>query len=326
MPAKSQENRLTMTNLNVAVSACLLGENVRYDGGHKLCSAIADDKIPYLVRHPVCPEVAIGLGVPRPTLHLIGDGKGALSMVTQESGEDYTVAMNEWSSDAAERIRQDQICGLILKSRSPSCGIGDVLVEGPAPPNRRTGSGLFSRTVGKTLPGLPLINEVGFTDLIARDEFLASAFAYKRACAFFSSPANHARLRDFHQLHESYLDDLDDKENESLTGLLGESNRYKGKETLLQYGALFLARANFGIWRSGFLAFFHKFAAASSTSLGKKEREDLLRRSLGVNGSILETQLQLGQCLPQSDRQLWIHNPTDAEIEMRRYLLELEQE
>ncbi len=315
-----------MTNLNIAISACLLGENVRYDGGHKLCSTIADDKIPYLLRHPVCPEVAIGLGVPRPTLGLVGDESGAVSMVTHESGEDWTVAMNSWSKETVEGFRQDWISGVVLKSRSPSCGIGDVLVEDSFRSERRLGSGLFTAIAQNMLPGLPLIDETGFRDALARDEFLASAFAYKRACAFFGHSGNSVRLNDFHQLHEPYWDDLDSQDDELHIPSLGERSGLTKDEFFQHYGAFFLARAKFGILSSDLPDFFPQLVTAQSVSLSHKKIDEILASSIEARGVILDAQLQLSRCLCQSDRQLWIHNPTNEEIEMRRYCLDLESE
>jgi len=149
----------------VGVSACLLGEEVRYDGGHKRSETLIDLIGPQVELVPVCPEVEIGMGTPREPLQLIRDDRG-VRMITVRTGIDYTDRMNEWGRSRVRELERARIAGYILKSGSPSCGL-----EGP---------GLFAATLVAALPALPVIDEKRLEDPAARSEFMDRVIAYHR--------------------------------------------------------------------------------------------------------------------------------------------------
>ncbi len=152
----------------VGVSACLLGEAVRYDGGHKRNSALIDRVGPEVEWVPVCPEVEVGMPVPREPVVLTGAGR----MVGATSGADHTDAMLRFAE--ARIAALGPLDGYVLKSRSPSCGLEGV----PGPPS---GSGLFAATLRRLRPDLPLAEETWLEDSARRDAFLADVRAHRRA-------------------------------------------------------------------------------------------------------------------------------------------------
>ena len=149
----------------VGVSACLLGEEVRYDGGHKRSSALTG--IVGVEWVAVCPEVEVGMGVPREPVALI-----AGRMVSSKSGTDHTDAMNRF---AAERIAAlGALDGYVLKSRSPSCGLVDV-------PGGPDGSGLFAAVLRRLRPDLPIVEESALDEDRQRRAFLDAVAAHFRS-------------------------------------------------------------------------------------------------------------------------------------------------
>ena len=148
----------------VGISRCLLGEDVRYDGTHRLSSAV-EKLTPFVEWVPVCPEVEVGMDTPREPLQLWRSAQG-LRMVTVRTGIDYTDRMNEWARLRIAELERAGLDGYVLKSGSPSCGL-----EGP---------GLFASVLTAFLPSLPVIDEKRLEDQGTRAEFLERVFAYQQ--------------------------------------------------------------------------------------------------------------------------------------------------
>lgn len=146
----------------VGVSACLLGEEVRYDGAHKRSATLVELVGPHVELVPVCPEVEVGMGTPREPLQLVRDARGT-RMVTVHTNVDYTDRMNEWARARVRELEHSRIHGYVLKSGSPSCGL-----EGP---------GLFAHILMTSIPTLPVIDEKRLEDPTARAEFMRRVIA-----------------------------------------------------------------------------------------------------------------------------------------------------
>ncbi len=167
------------SDIRIGISSCLLGEPVRYDGGHRR----NDDILNALGRRftfvPVCPEVEVGMGVPRETLRLIGDPE-APRMVTTQTGIDHTDRMLAF---ARERVRQLEAMGLsgyIFKSRSPSCGMEGVEVYSEGREPSREGRGLFARVLVEHFPGMPVAEERHLSDPALREAFIKQVLRFHR--------------------------------------------------------------------------------------------------------------------------------------------------
>jgi len=144
--------------IRLGVSACLLGQRVRFDGGHKLDRFITETLGQFVDYVPVCPEVECGLPVPRETMHLVGD-PAAPRLVTIRTNVDHTERMVAWARTRVAELEGEGLAGFILKARSPSCGIADAEVcpadGAPGVP----GDGLFTRILRERCPLLLLWNE-----------------------------------------------------------------------------------------------------------------------------------------------------------------------
>lgn len=161
----------------LGISACLLGEPVRYNGGHKASRLCLDVLSRYFDFVPLCPEVAIGLGVPRPTLRLVGDRDDPRALIQREGGRDVSEALRDFGRKQAS-LQQD-ICGYIFMQQSPSCGLQRVKLyrfDGQLrPPGVR---GLYADTFCAARPELPVEEEGRLNDPVIRENFLTRVFAY----------------------------------------------------------------------------------------------------------------------------------------------------
>ena len=158
----------------VGVSACLLGEKVRYDGGHKHDSHITDILGRFFSFVPLCPEVESGMSVPREAMRLEGKPENP-RLVTIEGRVDMTVRMLSYCRIKLEELERMDLCGFILKARSPSCGLS-VDVFGDAAPSGK-GSGLFAAALSARFPHLPVEEESVLGDPEERADFIARVFA-----------------------------------------------------------------------------------------------------------------------------------------------------
>jgi len=158
----------------IAVSACLLGEQVRYDGGHKRDAFVLGRLDAYADLVPVCPEVELGLGTPREKIQLVRSG-GEVRLLTTETQRDLTADMQRYAARRVADLAALQLSGFILKRSSPSCGLDHVrLLDGSV--ETRDGQGLFAAAVLAGLPSLPVIDERRLADCELRRTFLVSVF------------------------------------------------------------------------------------------------------------------------------------------------------
>ncbi|MFY9820163.1 MAG: DUF523 domain-containing protein [Thermoanaerobaculia bacterium] len=166
--------------LRIGISSCLLGQEVRYNGGHKRDDFLTDVLGPFVEWVPVCPEVELGLGVPRPPIRLERIG-GDVRLRMPSTGEDLTAAMREFSRIRVEALAGMELDGYVLKKDSPSCGMEGVKVYPTTGAPAQDGRGIFAQELLRRLPHLPVEEEGRLHDPRLRESFLAGVFAYHRA-------------------------------------------------------------------------------------------------------------------------------------------------
>jgi uncharacterized protein YbbK (DUF523 family) len=162
----------------VGVSSCLLGEAVRFDGGHKRNALLAEILGPLVEWVPVCPEVELGLGTPRDTLRL-ERRDGDLRMVVPKTGRDLTQAMRAFAARRVFELAHEELNGYVFKSNSPSCGVERVVVYTDDGTSLRTGRGLFAEELIRQNPLLPVEEEGRLGDTRIRADFIERVFAYR---------------------------------------------------------------------------------------------------------------------------------------------------
>jgi uncharacterized protein YbgA (DUF1722 family)/uncharacterized protein YbbK (DUF523 family) len=215
--------------VRIGVSSCLLGEEVRYNGGHKRDSFLTDVFAEYADWVPVCPEVEIGLGTPRPAMRLVRIGRGAegdIRLVTPETGADHTEAMRTWAERRAEELAAADLDGYVLKKDSPSCGMERVKLypEAGGAPNKEA-RGLFAEVLLRRLPHLPVEEEGRLNDPLLRENFITRVFVHARWRRGEAETWSRAALMRFHERHKYLLMARNQAGMRRLGRLLGESTR-----------------------------------------------------------------------------------------------------
>jgi len=189
------------TPINVGISACLLGENVRYDGGHKRDRYLTDTLGQYVNYVPVCPEAEAGFGIPRESMQLRGD-PSAPRLVTNKTGRDMTKAMATWAQKRVVELEKENLCGFIFKARSPSSGMERVKVVNDKGMPVKKGVGLFARAFMDHFPLIPVEEEGRLHDPKLRENFIESVFVLKRWRALLQEGKSRGKLVAFHTQHK----------------------------------------------------------------------------------------------------------------------------
>ena len=184
-------NLATDSHPLLVISACLLGDQVRYDGDHKRDSLLVGPLADHVQWLAVCPEVELGLGVPREKIQLEA-ASGGTQLVSSRSRQNLTVPMQQWAAGWARSHQERGICGFVLKSASPSCGVGDARVwEGKA--SSRQGNGLFAEAVMQSFPAIPVTTEKQIQQPGQLEHFLVRVFARERLLKLLVEPHGERR-------------------------------------------------------------------------------------------------------------------------------------
>lgn len=189
--------------IRVGVSACLLGEHVRHDGGHKRSPFVAEALGRYVRFEPVCPEMAIGLGVPREAIRLQRSASAPRALGMRTPGLDVTAALQDCAAEQAGRLRG--ISGYVFKSKSPSCGVERVKVYDDNGVPTASGRGIYAAAIMRLMPLLPVEEEGRLNDPALRENFIERLFAYRRWQDLLAAGVTAADLVGFHTRHKLML-------------------------------------------------------------------------------------------------------------------------
>ena len=170
-PCYVAQRRTMSKKIKIGVSSCLLGNNVRYDGGNKLDQHLIDTLGRIALWVPICPEVESGLPVPREAMQLVADGP-RICLITVETKQDRTEVLTRWGEEKLKRLEQEGVRGFVLKARSPSCGVHNAPFFSSAGDAQGAGAGLFAKAVINHFPSLPVVDEERLRDPDVRELFL----------------------------------------------------------------------------------------------------------------------------------------------------------
>jgi uncharacterized protein YbgA (DUF1722 family)/uncharacterized protein YbbK (DUF523 family) len=187
--------------IRIGVSACLLGQPVRFDGGHKHDHYLTDTLGQYLDFVPVCPEVESGFPIPREALRLVGNPQNP-RLITSRTNIDHTDRMIDWAEKRVRELETEGLCGFIFKSDSPSSGLMRVKVYNPKGMAEKKGVGLFARTFVQHFPLLPVEEEGRLNDPKLRETFIEQIFTLKRWRESLARGRSMKTLIDFHSRHK----------------------------------------------------------------------------------------------------------------------------
>jgi uncharacterized protein YbgA (DUF1722 family)/uncharacterized protein YbbK (DUF523 family) len=222
----------------LGISACLLGQTVRYDGGHKHDAFLTDTFGRFVDWVPVCPELEVGMGVPRESVRLIGS-LNQPRMIAERSGKDWTDAMTAFAAKRSDSLAALDLSGYVFKKDSPSCGMERVRVyEAKTQPTRR-GRGLFAAALMKKLPLLPVEEEGRLNDPALRENFIERVFAYHRWRAA-EVKKSRGSLVAFHTRHKYLLLAHSERHYRNLGRVVAGAKEKPLREVYDEYGLGFM--------------------------------------------------------------------------------------
>ena len=163
------------TEIKIGVSACVLGETVRFDGGHKSSRFVTKELGQHFQFVPVCPEVESGMPVPRPTIRLVSNEERIALVETRDATKDHTDTMVNFSRQRVGRLQQEQLRGYVVCAKSPTCGMERVKVYG-SNMAEKSGVGLYTQELMEQRPWLPIEEDGRLNDPILKENFVTRVF------------------------------------------------------------------------------------------------------------------------------------------------------
>ena len=224
----------------VGISACLLGQKVRWDGGHKQEPYLKSSLARYVEWVAVCPEKECGLPVPRSPMELKGDPE-APRLVAIESGEDYTERMRRWADKRLKELQDFGLCAFVFKAGSPSCALRGVKIRPFKGGQSRCGSGVFARAFTRRFPLLPVMSDEDLSDVSVRESFVERMFVSRRWIDLLAEGAPLEGLRRFHVAHELLIAAHDPARPASLDRLISRAQNMPRYRLLEKYGSALVA-------------------------------------------------------------------------------------
>ena len=269
----------------LGISTCLLGQQVRYDGGHKRDHFLTDTFGRHVEWLPVCPEVEIGMGIPREAVRLVGDPLKT-KMIAERSGKDWTVPFNSFAAKRVQSLAAMGLAGYVFKKDSPSCGMERVrLYKAQGAPTRQ-GRGLFAAAIMRQLPLLPVEEEGRLNDPALRTNFVERVFAYHRWQQLAQRRHSISALIDFHTRHKLLLLAHSDSHYRKLGRIVASMKRPRVADSYHEYGRLFMEGLSIHATAKKHCNVLHHMMGYFSERLTAAERQELLgligdlRRSL----------------------------------------------
>ena len=228
-----------MEKIRLGVSACLLGETVRYDGGHKLDRFFTDTLGQYVQYVLVCPEVECGLGVPREAMHLEGNPDSP-RLITSRTKQDMTDRMIQWALKRVIELEKEDLCGFIFKSDSPSSGMERVKVYNEKGMPIKKGIGMFAKIFMEHFPLFPVEDEGRLHDPGLRENFIERIFTLKRWREVLGKKKKRGNIVDFHSKHKLLILSHSPKHYQMMGKLVAQAKDLRLKELYQQYQTLLM--------------------------------------------------------------------------------------
>lgn len=225
--------------IRLGVSSCLLGEMVRYDGGHQLDHFLRDTLGEFVEYVPVCPEVEMGLPTPRQTLRLVEREDGP-RLVFSKSGEDVTERMQSWAHKRVRQLAEEDLCGFVFKAKSPSSGMERVKLYDRNGVPHKSGVGLFAKVFMDSLPLLPVEEDGRLHDPRLRENFIECIFTFKRWRDMLANGRTAGNLVAFHSRHKLLMLSHSTEIYRQMGKLVATAGKVPVEELFCEYEALLM--------------------------------------------------------------------------------------
>jgi uncharacterized protein YbgA (DUF1722 family)/uncharacterized protein YbbK (DUF523 family) len=228
-----------MEKIRLGISSCLLGNNVRWNGGHAMDRFLVNSLGKYVEYVPVCPEVECGFGIPRDTFRLVGDPKRP-RLVIHKTGADHTERMEAWARKRVEELEKEELCGYIFKSDSPSSGMERVKVYSDKGIPSKVGVGIFARIFMEHFPLTPVEEEGRLHDPVLRENFIERIFTCMRYCDIMEGTRQVGRLVDFQTKNKLLLMAHSPKHLKEMGSLVAHAKGMPARELVERYESLLM--------------------------------------------------------------------------------------
>lgn len=230
---------MTTAPLRLGISRCLLGDEVRFDGGHKRDHFLTDVLGRYVEWVPVCPEVEAGLGTPREAMRLVGNPHRP-RLMTITSKHDHTEAMEAMVDGRLDSLRKLDLSGFVFKRGSPSCGVERVRVYTVQGMPSHSGVGIFAKVFIEQFPLIPVEEEGRLSDPSLRENFIERVFCYRRFQDLVQNGVTRQALIRFHTIHKYLLLSHSPQHYKTMGQLVAQAERYQPKDLTVKYGELLM--------------------------------------------------------------------------------------
>ena len=233
-----QEKNLAKPRLGI--SSCLLGQKVRFDGAHKQDLFLCETFGRYVDWVAVCPEVEVGMGVPRETVRLVGPVDEP-RLIAERSGKDWTEAMQRFAAVRMRQLAELNLSGYVFKKNSPTCGVERVRVYNLKNMPQRNGRGLFAAALMSRFPLLPVEEEGRLNDPSLRENFVERVFAYHRWQEALAGAKSAGALVEFHTHHKFLLLAHSERHYRELGRLVANVKKSSLRAAYEEYGRTFMS-------------------------------------------------------------------------------------
>ena len=261
--------------IRLGVSSCLLGEQVRYDGGHKLDRYLTGTLGQFFEWVPVCPEVEIGLPTPRESMRLVGDAEDP-RLIAPKSGTDYTDRMKAWAQGRLDELATMNLSGFVAKKDSPSSGVFRVKVYNEHGMAQRNGTGIFPGALMNRFPLLPIEEEGRLNDMPLRENFIERVFAYYRWTRMLDEEPAPGGLVKFHTSHKLTLMAHSPQHYTEMGRLVADAGKRDWDELTATYGALLMEGLGVMGTRGKHVNVLHHLMGYLKNDLSTEDKQELL--------------------------------------------------
>jgi len=220
--------------IRVGVSACVVGENVRFDSGHKQSNFVTKELAKVFSLVPVCPEVGIGMPVPRPTIRLISNEERISLVETKNPSKDYTEKMLHYSRNKANELLQQDLCGYIVCAKSPTCGMERVKIYAHSQATK-SGVGLYTQELQKAMPWLPVEEDGRLNDPVLKENFVTRVYCLKDFYDSMGDVPTCGKIVAFHSRYKLTLMAHHPESYKKMGKLVAKVKQYDPKEFYQQY-------------------------------------------------------------------------------------------
>lgn len=220
--------------IKIGISSCLLGNKVRYDGGHSHDRFLTQTLGLFAEYVPICPEVECGMPIPREAVRLAGNPENP-RLVTQKTGEDKTRQMETWIEGRLKELAEENLCGFIFRSKSPSSGLYRIRVYGDDGKVRKNGTGLFAKAFTLAFPRIPVEEAGRLHDPKLRENFIEKIFSLQRWRRLLKENRTLGGLVEFHTQNKLLLLSHSQKIYREMGRLVATGKRMESNELFDKY-------------------------------------------------------------------------------------------